>query len=392
MSVEWFKNAIIYHIIIDRFAGFKSKEWNKPEFMGGTIKGIIEKLPYLKELGINTIWISPFYKTSAYHGYHITNFYEVDPHFGTLNDIKELIIKVHKLKMKIITGFVPNHCSHKHPFFSEAQKDKNSEYYNWFFFKKWPDDYMCFLSYKEIPKINLDYLPARDHIVGVAKYWLSLGFDGFRLDHVIGPTHKFWKHFKKEIKKDFPNAVLIGEAWMMGIKWKELRTINVKNKYLKWLLGTSSDGLLKEYKGELDGVLDFKFQELVRVMIAKQGVPQTKKLLQKLKKHFAKYPDNYFLPTFLDNHDMNRFLYEYNNDKEKLKQAARIQYSTNQPIIIYYGTEVGVTQHKSIQEIGANGDLQARQPMKWENQDNELLEFYKELNKKRNLRKVYISN
>ena len=84
-GTDWFKNSVIYHILIDRFAGFKSsKGWEKPEFLGGTIQGIIESLPYLDELGINTIWISPFYKTSEYHGYHITDFYQVEPHFGTI--------------------------------------------------------------------------------------------------------------------------------------------------------------------------------------------------------------------------------------------------------------------------------------------------------------------
>ena len=90
-NVEWFKDAIIYHILIDRFAGYKSGKWNKPVFLGGNIKGIIDKLPYIKELGINTLWISPFYKTSAYHGYHIMDFFQVDPHFGTIKDMKKLI-------------------------------------------------------------------------------------------------------------------------------------------------------------------------------------------------------------------------------------------------------------------------------------------------------------
>lgn len=72
-GVDWFNKAIIYHILIDRFAGFEStKNWNKPEFLGGNIRGIIGEIAYLKQLGINTLWISPFYKTSAYHGYHIT--------------------------------------------------------------------------------------------------------------------------------------------------------------------------------------------------------------------------------------------------------------------------------------------------------------------------------
>jgi len=101
------------------------------------------------------------------------------------------------------------------------------------------------------------------------------------------------------------------------------------------------------------------------------------------------------LPTFLDNHDMNRFLYECGNDKENLKEAADIQFSIKQPLIIYYGTEVGMTQTKSLEDFPTNGDLQARQPMLWKQQDNELLTFYKkfiEQRKKSNFQTIREAN
>ena len=376
---DWFKNSIIYHIFVDRFAGFKKRDnWDQPIFLGGNIKGITKKLPYLKSLGVNTLWISPFYETSAYHGYHITDFCKVDPHFGNVKDISNLIKQVHKNDMYIIADFVPNHCSKEHPYFKAAQKDKNSPYFDWFYFTNWPNDYLCFLSIKEIPKLNLNNLQAKDHILGAAKYWLSLGFDGFRLDHVIGPPHLFWKQFKKEIKSEYPHVVLIGEAWMMGIKRKELRTINIKNKYFKWLFGAASDSLLKEYVGELDGVLDFKFQEIIRNYVIHPEI--SREALQKqLNRHYHHFPKDYFLPTFLDNHDMDRFLFYCRNDKEKLKEAAEIQFSIDQPAIIYNGTEQGMTQQKSMWNISSYGDLQARQPMNWKTKDVELVTFFKNL-------------
>ena len=98
-GVDWFKKAIIYHILIDRSAGYSStKNWDKPIFIGGHLKGIIEKLPYLKKLGVNILWISPFYMTNVYHGYHITDFYKIDPQFGTIENLKELIEIVHENK------------------------------------------------------------------------------------------------------------------------------------------------------------------------------------------------------------------------------------------------------------------------------------------------------
>jgi cyclomaltodextrinase len=383
-GVDWVKNSVIYHVFIDRFAGFRSTEnWDQPVFLGGTIRGIISKLPYLRDLGVTTLWISPFYQTSAYHGYHITDFYQVDPHFGTVEDIKDLIQASHEQNLHIIADFVPNHCSKEHPFFKEAQNDKNSPYKDWFYFTHWPDEYLCFLSVKEIPKLNLNNPLTRDHIMDAAKYWLNMGLDGFRLDHVIGPSHAFWRYFKQEIKDPYPNAVLIGEAWMMGIKQQELHTLQVRNKFFKWLSGAASDNLFKEYTGELDGVLDFKVRELIKKYVTDSKISE-KMLEKQLSNHYACFPENFLLPTFLDNHDMDRFLFECGNDKEKLKTAASIQFSLPQPAIIYYGTEIGMTQKTSQWTIPSNGDLQARQPMNWNTQDQEILTFYKKLIQKKN--------
>ena len=381
---DCFKNSIIYQILIDRFNGFKSdKNWEKPEFLGGNIKGIIDKLPYLKELGIDVIWISPFYKTNQYHGYHITDFFEVDPHFGNKKDIEKLIQKTHEYDIKIIADFVPNHCSSEHPFFKDAQKNKKNKYKKWFYFTKWPDKYLCFLSINELPKINLDFPEAKEHIIKSAIFWEKLGFDGFRLDHVIGPSNKFWKDFSKRIKKQNPNFILIGEAWMKGIKFNELKTIKVRKKTIKWLIGDSSESLLKEYYNIFDGVLDFKFQEILRDNIAKKNSGKNTKL--ELSKHYKKYPKDYYLFNFLDNHDMNRFLFECSNDKEKFLKAVKIQFSTNQPIIIYNGTETGLKQDRSIWEFKEHGDIQVRKPMNWHDIDKEIFSFYKsEIKKKKN--------
>jgi cyclomaltodextrinase len=137
------------------------------------------------------------------------------------------------------------------------------------------------------------------------------------------------------------------------------------------------DGLFNEYIGELDGVLDFKFQHIISDFAVNKITK--KKLLYKLQKHYSGFPFNFYLPTFLDNHDMNRFLYTCNNNKDLLKEAIKIQFSTSQPKIIYYGTEVGMSQKNSIRDFPTHGDLQARQPMKWEKQDKDLLEFYKDI-------------
>lgn len=388
-STSWFKQAIIYQIFIDRFLignpkSDKTPNDKKPNFSGGNIQGIIDQLDYIQDLGVNTIWLSPFNSTSAYHGYHITDFFDVDKHFGSLQILKKFINLAHSKNIKVIMDFVPNHVSHKHPYFLEAIKNKKSEYRNWFFFNKWPDNYVCFLKFKELPKLNLDYQPTRDHIIDSAKYWLDQGIDGIRLDHTIGPSFAFWKEFKEKIKSHKPSAVIIGETYFHGISFNDLNTINMKSKlliYLKYYLGFNIlDSVMHQYVNCFDGQLDFEFQRLLKEYIAKPKWYKPKWILNyKLKRHYKSFPKNHYLPTFLDNHDMNRFLFEADQDKNKLKKATKIQFNQKQPAIIYYGTEVGLSQKKDFKEIDSYSDLLARKMMSWENQDKDLLNYFKKL-------------
>jgi glycosidase len=280
--------------------------------------------------------------------------------------------------MNIIADFVPNHCSIKHPYFIDAYNKKNSKYKNWFYFTKWPDKYKSFLSFNEIPKLNLENDETREHIVQAAKYWLSFGFDGFRLDHVIGPSHQFWIYFVREIKKLYPSIILIGEAWMQGLRFHDLNTIKLKVKYLKWIRGNASDYLLKSYQGILDGVLDFHGQQIIH----KYGFYydyQINNIINLLNKHYKRFHSTFILPLFLDNHDMDRILFACNNDKNFLKKLSKVQFSVNQPIIIYYGTEIGMTQQRSVWNSISYGDIEARQPMQWNHIDTEILLFYQQL-------------
>ena len=322
---DWLKNAVIYQIFIDRFAGYKnSHDWDKPVFIGGNIRGIINKLPYIELLGVNTIWLSPFCKTSAYHGYHIVDFYSVDSNFGSEKDLKKLIDNAHKRGIKIIMDFVPNHCSHKHPYFIDAQKNPKSIYRDWFIFDNWPSDYRCFLSYKELPKLNLDYKPAFKHILGSARKWLSMGVDGLRIDHIIGLSNENTEQLVGALKEEFPNTVYIGEATAMGIKYKELNTLRIPKKRLIFLLKKAGLSRLsvaimyRNYIGMLDGVLNFLSANELENMV--NGKDESR-VVEALVKQKQKFQNQLVLPTFLDNHDMERFLFRCGNDVEKLKKA-----------------------------------------------------------------------
>jgi len=381
-SASWFADAIVYHILVDRFAGYDpGADWKKPRFMGGNLQGVISRIPYLIDLGINTIWLSPVFKTTAYHGYHVSDFYRTDKRFGSTSDLKELIARAHQNNLRVILDFVPNHCSDAHPFFREANSDPKSKYRKWFYFNAFNNNYRCFLRHRELPKFNLDHAPARDHVTGAALHWLSLGIDGFRLDHAIGPSHRFWKHFRREVKTANPEAVLIAEAWLEGIGFNVLNTINVKHKYLRWLFHFNPWNVVSEYAGEMDGALDFHFRHRITEYIAWKENPECyeEKMCHVLEDFRNHFPKHFFLPTFVDNHDMNRFLFDTGQNKEKLRQALRLQFSLPQPPVLYYGTEIGLSHDEPVRWDIPFSDIQARKPMPWNQPDTDMLEFCREL-------------
>lgn len=388
-AATWFREAIVYHILVDRFAGYNPKaDPMQPVFMGGNIPGIIDRLAYLSELGINTIWLSPVFKTIAYHGYHITDFFSTDMRFGSENDLRNLVDLAHQRNIRVILDFVPNHCSCQHPYFAEALANPRSLYRNWFYFNRLNNKYRCFLGFRDLPKINLDHPDARRHITAAGKKWIALGIDGFRLDHVVGPSPEFWKTFAREMKAENSEAVLIGEAWLETIDIKFLRTIQVKRKYLNWLVGFKPGTVQRAYVGILDGVLDFYFRHRITEYIAWKEDPSlfSSRLSTSMQKHYRSFPEGFFLPTFVDNHDMNRFLFDCGQDREKLRQALRFQFSLPQPPVLYYGTETGMTHLDPVQGIPYS-DLHARQPMPWNTLDYELIDFTRELIRRR--RKIY---
>ncbi|MCK4517790.1 hypothetical protein KAT92_03380, partial [Candidatus Babeliales bacterium] len=240
---NWLKRAVIYHILIDRFAGFTTDDalkWDYPNFVGGTIKGIIPKLEYLVELGINTLWLSPFYKNAAqddtYHGYHVTDYFTVDERFGNINDLRSLINECHKRNMRIIADFVPNHCHESHNFFQKALNDANSTYRQWFHFTN--KNYNHYLNCKWLPKFNLENKDARMYMIKAALFWIDLGLDGYRIDHVVGLSHSFLRELSIAVKQKHNQCVLIGEAVFDSASLRKYYdTIPMKNKFYRRLFG-----------------------------------------------------------------------------------------------------------------------------------------------------------
>jgi len=357
ITPSWFKEAIIYQIFIDRFAGDPGQELPKQkdlsEIYGGTLKGIISKLEYLQELGINCIWLTPLFPTSSHHGYDATDYSTIEPRLGTMADFQELINQAHSRGIKVILDYVANHFSKEHPAFIAAQKDQSSPSYNWFSFIEWPTKYQAFYDLPSLPKINSDNQEARNYLITHAQGWLELGVDGFRLDHAHGVTHAFWSAFRHETRRTKADSITFGEI-------------------------TEPSDLVRSYSGRMDGVLDFELLELLREFFAFETL-KVSEFEKKINQHYAYFGANLVMPSFLDNHDMNRFLWLVEGDKRRLRLAALCQFTLPNPPIIYYGTEVGLTQRKNVGRLE-----ESRLPMVWDDaQDQDLLKFYQQLIKLR---------
>ena len=349
----WARDAVIYHIFLDRFYPGDGVPWRRPTslsgFFGGTLHGVIQKLDYIQSLGCNAIYLSPLFASPSHHGYDATDYYTVEPRFGTNEELKELIEKAHASGIRVILDFVANHWSNQHPTFQAAQRDANSEYRAWYTWQRWPDEYTSFFGVKRMPQLNLKHKPASDHLLACAQYWLEIGVDGYRLDYAPGPPHTFWADFRQACKSVNPDVFLFGEVVRHS---EEITT----------------------YMPHFDGCLDFLLADALR----RTFVLETSTLLEFeafLAAHETYFPSDFSLPAFLDNHDMTRILYLAGEDKAKVKLAALVLFTLAGPPVIYNGTEVGVSQRNPLGRFE-----EARLPMLWgDEQDEDLLTYFQQL-------------
>jgi len=355
ITPDWFKDAVMYQIFVDRFAPDPGDAFANPleglnGFHGGTLKGITAHLDYLADLGIDALWLTPIFPSPTYHGYDITDYGAIEPRLGSEEDLKELLAKAHQRGIRIILDFVANHISSAHPDFVEAEADPDSDKRDWFFFgDEFANGYDSFFAVKQMPKANTGHPAVRDYFLKHAQYWLELGVDGFRLDHAHGATHAFWSAFRHATRQAKPDSVIFGEVVETPI-------------------------LQRSFAGRMDGCLDFLlFQAMYNFFgFGMMSVSQFNAFLYR---HFSFFPEDYAQPSFLDNHDMNRFLWMVEGDKRRLRLASLCLFTLPGPPILYYGTEIGLSQ---VENVGRMEN--ARLPMPWEDgQDKELLQFYKAL-------------
>jgi glycosidase len=355
---EWVREALIYHVFLDRFYPGEGRDWKQPEslsgFLGGTLRGVIQKLDYIQAMGFNALWLSPLFASPSYHGYNATDYYTVEPRLGTNEDLRELIDEAHWRGIRILLDFVANHWSSGHPTFQSARSDLESPYRDWYIWEQWPQKYKTYFGVQELPTLNLAHPQARQYILDCAAYWLRQGVDGYRLDYALGPSYDFWVDFRRTCREADPDCWMIGEVVDMA-------------------------PVQLSYAGCMDGTLDFLLNQALRGTFG-HGTWTLTQFEAFLSAHERYFPQDFIRPSFLDNHDMNRFLYITGGDKHLLKLAALVMYTLPGPPIVYYGTETGVSQERPIHQNNFGIFEEARLPMKWgDEQDADLVDYFRRL-------------
>ncbi len=353
----WALPAIVYQIFPDRFSPGAGRAWNPAahlsDIYGGTLRGIIDNLPYIANLGFTALWLNPFFPDDTHHGYHATDYFAVNPRLGTLDEARELVDKCHERGIRLLLDFVGNHWGSKHATFQAARADRNSPYYSWYYWKNWPDEYLAYFDVPDLPKLNVDHPAVRDHLLRSVGFWLGdVGFDGLRLDHADGPSYDFWTDVRVVARSIKP------DAWMFG------ELVRPPEQQLS-------------YAGLFDGTLDFLLCQAMRNTFG-AGTMSLAAFDAFLNRHEAYFPAQsvFSRPSFLDNHDMNRFLW-LSGDKARLKLAALVQFTLGGAPIVYNGSEVGVTQERGIHDANSQGMEECRQPMLWgDDQDDDLYDYF----------------
>ena len=326
---SWAKGAIIYQIFPERFAPTDlqySLSWNQVPMQSntrtnGSIKGIEQQIPYLKDLGVDAIYLTPIFLANSSHRYDSVDYMVIDPLLGSKDEFKSLVQKLHENGIKIILDLVFNHTSTQFFAFKDIlQKQDKSKYKDWYFIKKFPvemklpSDYLSFSFFPGMPKLNTRNKDCRKYLFNVSRYYLEeFHIDGYRLDVANEVTHDFWKEFRKLCKSINPDCLIMGEIWYDS------------STYLR---GDEFDSIMNyTYFDAIRGLLTNKFsiEEFITIIERERG-----------ESSLTYYHNSNIL---VGSHDTDRIFNAINHDKNKFIQAMTLLFTLPGSPILYYGDE-----------------------------------------------------
>ncbi|GHU31736.1 alpha-glycosidase [Spirochaetia bacterium] len=368
---EWAAQTVWYQIFPERFCNGNPEispagalDWETGtlghrNFFGGDLRGIRNKLNYIKELGITGLYLTPIFQSPSPHKYDTEDYYTIDKHFGDTAELKALVSEAHRLGIRVMLDAVFNHAGSRHPFWQDVlQNQEKSPYKDYFHIhhfpvqEKYPDsrniNFDTFSWTPLMPKWNTENPDLRRYLISAAQKWIrECDIDGWRLDVANEVSFDFWREFSKEIRAVKDDFYIVGEIWDDASNWINSGYFDATMNY--FLSSSISDLFLKK-----NTTPDQWTERVLRVL--------------------ERYSDLHNTVAFnlLDSHDTDRILTRAGGDKQSVKNAFTMLFLLPGSPCIYYGTEIGM-------EGGHDPDC--RRPMIWneQKQDKVLLEFFKSL-------------
>ena len=415
---SWIGDAVIYNVFVDRFfdgdtanndycaesaSGYcdnnhavhgalpaHPQDDYRFTYNGGDLDGVVTRLDYLEDLGINVLWLSPvfdnpnFYTDTdfnsngdiyfTYHGYHPSDPLTVEEVFGTQTDLQTLVTQASIRNIRVILDFVPNHTASQSSNFIDASTNCSGPFSAWYTFSacstapdptfsvNFPtgfntssasytvygsnDTNKSFFGVLELPQIDNDNSAARNWVINSrADYWLTtLGHAGYRLDYAPGPSTDFWREFNDTIGTS--ETFTIAEIWL-----------------------DNGPEMIRRQQGRVDSAMDFEANAaIVGFFTSGNDVDSLDNSLRDRASFYYQdgiSPSEFVRGCFIDNHDMDRFSHRVGYNMADMKQGALIMFTQPCVPVMYYGNEIGLGQEFGIYQFGGGRPEYARERMAW---------------------------
>ena len=331
----------------------------------GDLRGMIDQVDYLSDvLGIDCIWLNPINPSTTYHKYDVTDYYGIDPQFGTMADFEELLEALDERGIILLMDLVINHTSDAHPWFINARLGTNRTYHDWYVwntledrtafpskagwhFEQNLDLYYFGYFWNRMPELNFDNPLVREEIKNIATFWLEKGVGGFRIDaarhiydineyprstNVLRENIDWFREFNYHVKSVNPDAIILGEVWASG-------------------------SFVSPFYEGMDATFNFEFSEALIEGLKMGEHRNAAQVLYETRNSYRNVREDFIDSVFLTNHDMDRIMSEVNYNMDRARVAARVLFSLPGVSWIYYGEEIGMS--------GRHPDPARRQPFKW---------------------------